>query len=150
VHGDFASIDADGFWFVHGRSDDTIKVSGKRTGPAEIEAIVHATGRIAEAAAVGVPDEIKGQAVVCACVPAAGEQPGAALAEAVAQAVVRGMGSSFRPKRIVFVSDLPKTRNMKVMRRLVRAACLGQPPGDLTALVNPEVVEELKARFAEA
>ena len=150
VHGDFASIDADGFWFVHGRSDDTIKVSGKRTGPAEIEAIVHAMGRIAEAAAVGVPDEIKGQAVVCACVPAAGEQPGPALADAVSQAVVQGMGSSFRPKRVVFVSDLPKTRNMKVMRRLVRAAYLGQPPGDLTALVNPEVVEELKARFAEA
>ncbi|MBM3492272.1 MAG: AMP-binding protein [Alphaproteobacteria bacterium] len=149
VHGDFASIDADGFWFVHGRSDDTIKVSGKRTGPAEIEAIVHAMGRIAEAAAVGVPDEIKGQAVVCACVAGSGEQPGAALAEAVAKAVVQGMGSSFRPKRIVFVSDLPKTRNMKVMRRLVRSAYLGQPPGDLTALVNPEVVEELKARFAE-
>jgi len=148
VHGDFASVDADGFWYVHGRSDDTLKISGKRTGPAEIEAILHATGRVAEAAVVGVPDPVKGQAVICACVPAKGENAGPELAEALSKAVVEGHGSSFRPKEVVFVSDLPKTRTMKVMRRLVRSSYLGQPTGDTSSLVNPEVVEELKARFA--
>jgi len=145
VHGDFASIDADGFWFVHGRSDDTLKIAGKRVGPAEIESILLATGRVAEAAVIGVPDEVKGQAVVCVCV--AGDA-GDALAAELAEAVVRELGAPFRPRRVVFVADLPKTRNMKIMRRVVRSACTGQPPGDLSSLVNPESVAELQRVFA--
>lgn len=148
VHGDWASRDADGCWHIHGRSDDTIKIAGKRTGPAEIESLLLATKRITDAAAVAVPDPTKGSAVVCAAVAAPGETAGAALADALAAAVVAGLGPPFRPQRIVFVSDLPKTRNMKTMRRVVRAAITGEPPGDLTTLVNPEAVDELRRAVA--
>jgi acetyl-CoA synthetase len=143
VHGDWASRDADGCWRIHGRSDDTIKIAGKRTGPAEIEALLLGTRRVTDAAAVAIPDPTKGSAVACAVVAAPGETAGAALADALAAAVVDGLGAPFRPSRIVFVPDLPKTRNMKTMRRFVRAAFTGAPPGDLTALVNPEAVDEL-------
>ena len=129
---------------IHGRSDDTIKISGKRTGPAEIEAILIATHRVIEAAAVGVPDAVKGSAVVCAVVPAAGEEPNDALAAALAAAVATEFGSSFRPQRVIFVSDLPKTRNMKVMRRVIRSVLTHEATGDLSSLVNPEAVEELQ------
>lgn len=148
VHGDFARRDADGLYYVLGRSDDTIKISGKRTGPSEIETLLMGTGRISEAAVIGVPDPLSGSAIVCACVPMPGEQAGEALEQALAQAVVRGMGASYRPRRVLLLSDLPKTRNMKVMRRVVRAVWQGTDPGDLSSLVNPEAVEELKARLA--
>jgi acetyl-CoA synthetase len=141
VHGDFASIDADGFWYVHGRSDDTIKVAGKRIGPAEIESILLATGLVAEAAAIGVHDRIKGQALVCVCVA---KQRDEALADRLTQAVVQEFGTPFRPREIVFVGDLPKTRNMKVMRRVVRAILCDQPPGELSSLVNPESIDDLR------
>ena len=144
VHGDWASRDSDGSWFIHGRSDDTIKISGKRTGPAEIEALLLATHRIADAAAVAVPDPVKGSAVVCAVVAAANEMPGPALAAALSEAVVTGLGGSFRPKRVLFVRDLPRTRNMKTMRRVIRAVLLDESPGDLSTLVNPEAVDELR------
>ena len=144
VHGDFASRDADGAWYIHGRSDDTIKISGKRTGPAEIEAILIATHRVIEAAAVGVPDPVKGSAVICVVVPATGEAPDEALAAALALAVATEFGSSFRPQRVIFVSDLPKTRNMKVLRRVIRSVLTHEAAGDLSALVNPEAVEELQ------
>lgn len=144
VHGDWASRDEDGSWYIRGRSDDTIKIAGKRTGPAEIEALLLATHRASDAAAVGVPDPIKGSSVVCAIVPAAGEKPGADLARALSDAVVAGLGGAFRPQRFVFVGDLPRTRNMKTMRRVIRAVLVDEPPGDLSALVNPEAVEELR------
>lgn len=144
VHGDWASRDADGAWFIHGRSDDTIKIAGKRTGPAEIEALLLATRRVSDAAAVAVPDLVKGSAVVCAVVAAAGETPGLELAAALCDAVADGLGGSFRPRRVLFVSDLPRTRNMKTMRRVIRAVLLEEAPGDLSALVNPETVDELR------
>jgi acetyl-CoA synthetase len=149
VHGDWASRDLDGLWYIHGRSDDTIKISGKRAGPAEIEDLLLATRAVTEAAAVGVPDAIKGAALVCAVVPAASERTGAALAARLADAVAAGLGGSFRPLRVLFVSDLPKTRNMKVMRRLVRAVLTGEPPGDQSSLVNPEAIEELRIAARE-
>ncbi len=145
VHGDWASRDAQGLWYVHGRSDDTINVAGKRTGPAEIESLLLNTGRIAEAAVIGVPDEIKGSAIVCVVVAVAGEEASDELRGALSSAVVAGLGNPFRPRQIVFVGDLPKTRNMKIMRRVVRAVYTGQDPGDLASLVNPEAVEGLKA-----
>jgi acetyl-CoA synthetase len=144
IHGDFASIDERGMWYIHGRSDDTIKISGKRTGPAEVEAALLATGKIAEAAAVGLPDPIKGSAVVCVCVPARKATPGPELAAELREAVVAALGASFRPKDILFVSDLPKTRTMKIMRRLVRSVLLGEATGDVSGLVNPEALVELK------
>jgi acetyl-CoA synthetase len=148
VHGDFASIDEDGMWFIHGRSDDTIKISGKRTGPAEVEAALLATGRIAEAVAIGLPDALKGSAVVCVCVAARNVTPDETLIAELKKSVAVALGSSFRPKQILFVADLPKTRNGKMMRRLVRSVLQGEALGDLSGLLNPESLDELRQRAA--
>ena len=145
-HGDFAMRDGDGYYYVLGRSDDTLKIAGKRTGPSEIEALLLASGRIKEAAAIGVPDPIKGTAIVCVCVRRGELVPEGEDADELAAAVMRGLGTPFRPKHIVFTTDLPKTRNMKIMRRVIRAAYLGEDLGDLSSLVNPESVEALVAR----
>jgi acetyl-CoA synthetase len=145
VHGDFASRDKDGQWYLHGRSDDTLKISGKRVGPSEIENILMNTGRFRECAAVGTPDERKGTAVVLACVPMPGIKPSQELAREVTDAIADSLGRSFKPDRVLFVSDLPKTRNMKIMRRAVRAAITGQPTGDTSALTNPEAIDEIRA-----
>lgn len=155
VHGDFAMRDKDGHWYILGRSDDTLKVAGKRVGPAEVESLLVADARVTEAAVVGVPDEIKGTAMVAFCVlrdagipdgSAAGEPPGLQSVEAALKSLIaEQMGKPLTPKRIFFVSGLPKTRNAKVMRRVVRSAYLGEDPGDLSALENPSVVEEIAA-----
>ncbi len=142
--GDWAVRDGDGCWYVTGRSDDTLNISGKRTGPSEIEGLVMATGKVSEVAAIGVPDPITGTQVMCVCVPAPGEVAGEALSEAIRAAVAGGLGKSFRPKRLLYVADLPKTRTLKIMRRVVRALIMGEHPGDLSSLVNPEAVEELR------
>lgn len=144
VHGDFASRDADGMWYVHGRSDDTLKIAGKRTGPSEIEALLMATGLLVDAVAVGTPDPVKGTAVVCVCVPRPGIDQDAAV-KTLSAAVVAGLGGAFRPAEVALVADLPRTRNMKVMRRVIRAAWLGEDPGDLSTLVNPESVQAVRA-----
>ncbi|MBP0465412.1 AMP-binding protein [Roseomonas sp. PWR1] len=143
VQGDLASRDADGFWFLHGRSDDTMKVAGKRIGPTEIEEVLLASGTVTEAAAVGVPDPVTGSAVVCVAVAAPGQPGDDAQGSRLADAVAAALGKSFRPSRVLFVADLPKTRSMKVMRRLVRATLTGQAAGDLSSLVNPEAVRDL-------
>ena len=148
VHGDFAMRDEDGLFYILGRSDDTIKVSGKRTGPSEIETLLTGTGKVSEAAVIGVPDEIKGSAIVCVCVPMPGVAADAALQAELSQAVIHGMGASYRPRQVLLVSDLPKTRNMKIMRRVVRAVYKGDSPGDLSSLVNPETVAELQGKLA--
>ncbi len=105
------------------------------------------TGLISEAAAIGVPDELKGSAIVCVCVAMPGVAADAALVQRLSLAVEHGMGSSYRPKAVLLVDDLPKTRNMKVMRRVVRAVWQGSDPGDLSALVNPEAVVALQGRI---
>ena len=144
VHGDFAAIDEDGLWYILGRSDDTIKVAGKRVGPAEIESVLVSHPAVAEAAAIGVPDEIKGQAVVAFVVLQPGFEASEALRAELEVLVAREMGKPLAPKAVRFVRDIPKTRNAKVMRRVIRAAYLGEPPGDLSALVNPEAIEEIR------
>ncbi|MGP1676481.1 MAG: AMP-binding protein [Burkholderiales bacterium] len=149
-HGDFASRDAQGHWFIYGRSDDTMKIAGKRTGPAEIESLLLASGKLGEAAAVAVPDPITGSALVIVCTLRPGVQASTELKTELAQLVAHGLGAPFRPKQVLFVSDLPKTRNMKIMRRVIRAACLGNDAGDLSSLVNPEAVNELRALAAAA
>jgi acetyl-CoA synthetase len=149
VHGDFVRRDPDGLYYILGRSDDTIKVSGKRTGPTEIENLLTATGTVSEVAAIGVPDPVKGSTIVCVCVPMPGVEAGAALAQRLSQAVVDGMGASYRPAAVVFVDELPRTRNLKVMRRVVRAVYVGGDPGDLSALVNPHTVENLRRHFRD-
>ena len=143
-HGDFAMRDADGFYYVLGRSDDTLKIAGKRTGPSEIEGLVLATDLVAEVAAIGVPDPIKGTAIVCACVLRDGYGPVENIADELTSAIIAGLGTAFRPKDIVFCPDLPKTRNMKIMRRVVRSVYLGEDPGDLSSLLNPEAIDGLR------
>ncbi|SFI38541.1 acetyl-CoA synthetase [Paenibacillus sp. UNC496MF] len=147
VHGDWARLDADGYWTITGRSDDTLNVAGKRLGPAEMESALVAHPRVAEAAVVGVPDEAKGEAAVCFVV-AAGAAPDPAeapqLAAALAAWVADRLGKAFKPKAVHLVGALPRTRNAKVMRRVVRAAYLGQDPGDLSALENPEAADEIR------
>nr|HID12303.1 AMP-dependent synthetase [Anaerolineae bacterium] len=144
VHGDWALVDEDGLWYILGRSDDTIKVASKRLGPAEVESVLVSHPAVAEAAAIGVPHPVKGQAVVCFCVLQPGHAPGDPLAEALKGVVAQALGRPLQPQDVRFVSDLPKTRNAKVMRRVIRAAYLGEDPGDLSALVNPEIVEEIR------
>jgi acetyl-CoA synthetase len=126
-----------------------MKIAGKRTGPVEVEALLMATGQLAEAAAVAVPDPIKGSAlvIVCACKP--GVSGSVALRGQLEHTLVQGLGPPFRPSRVFFVSDLPRTRNMKIMRRVIRAVCAGEAPGDLSALLNPQAVAELRARISE-
>lgn len=102
------------------------------------------THRVSGAAAVAVPDPVKGSAVVCAVVAGPDETPGPELAVALSNAVVTGLGGSFRAEQLLFVCDLPRTRNLKTMRRVIRAVLLAEEPGDLSALVNPEAVEELR------
>jgi acetyl-CoA synthetase len=143
VHGDFAAIDEDGLWYILGRSDDTIKVAGKRVGPAEVENVLVAHPAVVEAAAIGVPHEIKGQAVVGFAVLQPGYEPDEALRKELEALVARELGKPLAPQAVLFVGDIPKTRNAKVMRRVIRAAYLGEPPGDLSALVNPEAVDEI-------
>jgi acetyl-CoA synthetase len=143
VHGDFAAVDSDGLWYILGRSDDTIKIAGKRLGPAEVESVLVAHPAVVEAAAIGVPHEVKGSELVVFCVLKAGVEPSEALRAELKQAIVAAMGKPLAPKVLRFVSDLPKTRNAKVMRRMVRSAYLGLPAGDTSSLVNPEAVEEI-------
>jgi acetyl-CoA synthetase len=143
VHGDWAAVDDDGLWYILGRSDDTIKVAGKRLGPAEVESILVAHPQVSEAAAVGVPDPIKGEALVCFCVLRKGTNGDGELASALKNKVATELGKALAPKEILFVSDIPKTRNAKVMRRIVRAAYIGEKLGDTSALENPKSLEEI-------
>jgi acetyl-CoA synthetase len=142
VHGDWASVDEDGFWFLHGRSDDTLNIAGKRIGPAELESAAVEHPAVREAAAVGVPHEVKGEVAWIFCCLL----PGAEASEAeVAETVAGELGRAFKPDRIVFVEALPKTRSAKIVRRAVRAAALGTDPGDLSSLENPEALEAIAA-----
>jgi acetyl-CoA synthetase len=140
THGDWASIDKDGYWFLHGRSDDTLNIAGKRIGPAELESAAVGHPAVVEAAAIGIPHEVKGEVAWLYCVLAPGAE---ASAEEIAAAVAHELGKAFAPDRVIFVSGLPKTRSAKVVRRAVRARALGQDPGDLSTLENPEALEEI-------
>lgn len=144
LHGDWAAVDSDGLWYILGRSDDTIKVAGKRLGPAEVETILVGHPAVAEAACIGVPDPLKGQDVVCFCVLRRGHTPSDQLKEELRARVITALGKPLKPREILFVADVPKTRNAKVMRRVVRAAYLGEPAGDLSSLENPAAVEEIR------
>jgi len=144
VHGDFAEIDADGFWYIRGRSDDTLKVSGKRIGPAELESAAVDYGTVREAAAIGVPHPIKGDVAIVFAVLKPNQDASDAAAETLRRFIGDQLGAALRPDRVVFVSDLPKTRNAKIMRRVIRSAWLGLPAGDTSALENPAAVEVIR------
>jgi len=140
THGDWASIDGDGYWYLHGRSDDTLNIAGKRIGPAELESAAIGSGIVAEAAAVGIPHEVKGEVAWIFCVAMPGEQPDGAR---VASAVTDALGKAFKPDRILWVAALPKTRSAKIVRRAIQARALGKDPGDVSSLENPESLEEI-------
>jgi acetyl-CoA synthetase len=146
VHGDWAAIDDDGLWYILGRSDDTIKIAGKRLGPAEVESVLVEHPAVLEAAAIGVPDEMKGQALVCFCVLRGGHAASPELEQALMALVATRLGKPLKPAAVRFVRDLPKTRNAKVMRRVIRAAYLGDAPGDLSSLENPQAVDDIAAQ----
>jgi len=143
VHGDWAAIDDDGLWYILGRSDDTIKIAGKRLGPAEVESVLVEHPAVLEAAAIGVPDPTKGQGLVCFCVLRPGHTARGELADELRTMVAARLGKPLRPEAIEFVRELPKTRNAKVMRRVIRSAYLHEDPGDLSALENPQAVDEI-------
>jgi len=144
VHGDWAIVDDDGHWYIRGRSDDTLKVAGKRVGPAEVEAAATAHPSVVEAAAIGVPHAIKGEAIVVVCTLRRGETDDEALRGAISRRVVEDLGKTLKPEAIAIVPALPKTRSGKIMRRVVRAAWLGLDPGDLSALDDPTTIEAIR------
>ena len=148
THGDWASVDEDGYWFLHGRSDDTLNIAGKRIGPAELESAAVAHGAVAEAAAIGVPHDVKGEVAWIFCVLKPGNEATPARALEISTTVTDELGKAFKPERVVFVSALPKTRSAKIVRRAVRARVLGKEPGDLSSLENPEALDEIAQAVA--
>jgi acetyl-CoA synthetase len=144
VHGDWARVDADGQWFLHGRSDDTLSVAGKRVGPAEVESVLVGHDDVVEAAVVGVPDDVKGESIWCFVVIAPNVDGTEALRGNLSDLVADELGKAFRPGAVRFVGELPRTRNAKVLRRAVRAVATGRDPGDLSNLENPSSLEEIK------
>jgi acetyl-CoA synthetase len=148
THGDWASVDADGYWFLHGRSDDTLNIAGKRIGPAELESAAVSHPGVAEAAAIGVPHAVKGEVAWIFCVPTPNAAVGEELSHDVGDVVAAELGKAFRPERVVFVRELPKTRSAKIVRRAVRARALGTDPGDLSSLENPAALDEIARSVA--
>lgn len=144
VHGDFAYVDQDGFWYILGRSDDTIKVAGKRLGPAEVESALVGHPDVVEAAAVGVPDAIKGEALVCFVVLNGEARDLVNMPEILKARVAETLGRPLAPAQVYLVDELPKTRNGKVVRRAIRASYLGLDPGDISSLENPSALAAMR------
>jgi acetyl-CoA synthetase len=142
-HGDWASVDEGGSWFLHGRSDDTMNVAGKRLGPAEVESVLTLHPSVVESAVVGIPDEVKGEAIWCFAVPRPDAPPG--LEDELSALVVKHLGKAFRPSRVVLVPELPRTRSAKILRRAIRATVAGTETGDLSSLENPASLDSIRA-----
>ncbi|MBI4223685.1 MAG: acetate--CoA ligase [Deltaproteobacteria bacterium] len=143
-HGDWALKDKDGFWFLQGRADDTIKIAGKRVGPAEVESALNAHPAVAESAAIGIPHEIKGEALVCFVVLKDLQQVPDTCCEELKAAVVKTLGKTMAPEKIEFVPALPKTRSAKIVRSAIRKKYLGEEIGNLASIENPEALEAIK------
>jgi acetyl-CoA synthetase len=141
THGDWALHDPDGYWYIVGRSDDTLKVAGKRVGPAEVESAATAHPAVREAAAIGVPHEVKGETISVFVVLRPEYEPNDALRTEIRAEVGRHLGKALLPEEVRFCTDLPRTRNAKIMRRVIRARYLGNDLGDLSSLENPAAVD---------
>lgn len=141
VHGDLAMRTEDGHYFLLGRSDDTIKVAGKRVGPGEVEEVLVEIEGVVEAAAIGVADPAKGQTIVVflTCDRAIDD-----IGKLVTARIQDRLGRPFAPSGVYVVPQLPKTRSSKIMRRVIRSAFSGDPPGDLSSLVNPEAITDIE------
>lgn len=140
VQGDWAEKDERGYYFLFGRSDDVIKTSGKRLGPNEVENVVMEAPGVIESAVVGIPDPVKGEAVA---VFYTGEDTDQARI-GIRKAIEDGLGRSFSPKFIIWLPQLPKTRNGKIMRRVVRKAFLSEDPGDLSNIEDTAIIDYIR------
>lgn len=147
-HGDWASIDSDGYWYLHGRSDDTLNIAGKRIGPAEFESAAVDHPAVIECAAVGIPDEMKGTAVWCFCILRPEIEPTDSLRGEIKKTISSELGKAFMPAEVRFVEELPKTRSAKILRRAIRAKVLGEDLGDLSSLENPSALEAVEKSLA--
>ena len=147
--GDGARLDEDGFYWLLGRVDDVLNVAGHRLGTMEVESALVDHPLVAEAAVVGKPHEIKGQAVAAFVTVKEGVQATPALADQLKEHVVHKIGAIARPDQILFAADLPKTRSGKIMRRLLRDIAEGKALGDTTTLADPAVVAKLKSEYEE-
>jgi acetyl-CoA synthetase len=147
--GDGARLDDDGFYWLLGRVDDVLNVAGHRLGTMEVESALVDHPRVAEAAVVGKPHEIKGQAVAAFVTLKEGQTPSDALAAELKEHVVKKIGAIARPDQILFAADLPKTRSGKIMRRLLRDIAEGKALGDTTTLADPSVVARLKTEYED-
>ena len=143
LHGDLAIRLREGGFMLRGRSDDTIKVAGKRLGPAEVEEVILELPGVNEAAAIGVDDPVKGQKLVVFVVPADPAADAALATEISAHVDVR-LGRPFRPSNVHIVAMLPKTKSSKVMRRVIRSLYSGLPAGDLSSVDNEAALDEIK------
>jgi len=142
--GDIARKDEDGYFWIQGRADDVLKISGHRIGNSEVESALVSHEKVAEAAVIGKPHEIKGESIVAYVVLKEDVAPSDELRIELIEHVAKEIGKIARPDEVWFVNDVPKTRSGKIMRRVVRAVALGSPPGDISTLTNPEAVEGIK------
>jgi acetyl-CoA synthetase len=143
-HGDWASIDTDGCWFLHGRADESLNVAGRKVGPAEVEEALITNPAVSEAAAVGVPDEITGEALAVFCVLKPGSDEGVGVPEALSRHLVECLGPTFKPVSVRTVTELPKTQSGKIVRRAIRQVFLGQAAGDLSTVENPACLDQFR------
>jgi acetyl-CoA synthetase len=143
-HGDWAQKDEDGFWFLHGRADDALNVAGRKVGPAEVEGALIEHEAVNQAAAVGVPDDTTGTAVVTYVVLEAGYEESEALREALREQVGEELGKPFRPREVLFVEEFPKTQSGKIIRRAIQATYTGEDLGDMSSIENPGALEDLE------
>jgi acetyl-CoA synthetase len=142
-HGDWASVDEDGCWFLHGRADESMNVAGRKVGPAEVEEALMEHPLVSEAVVIGVPDEVKGEAIVAFVVLRAGVDPEGPLLEEVSARVATLLGPTLRPRSVHALKELPKTQSGKIVRRLIRQKYLGQSLGDLSTVENPAALEPI-------
>lgn len=145
-HGDWAKVDEDGFWFLFGRSDDTIKVAGKRIGPGEVESILVQHSAVAEAAVIGVPHEIKGESLVCFVVLMPEIKGTEDLHKALLDSVAHKLGAPLRPEALFFIPALPKTRSGKIVRGTIKKKYIGEPVGDLSSVDNPDALASIPVK----
>ncbi len=141
-HGDYVLVDNDGLWYMRGRVDDVINISGHRLSTAEIEQSVISNPKISDAASISIPDEITGEAIVVFVVPET-EFKNEKLENEISDYISKKIGKVAKPKNVLVLSDLPKTRTGKIMRRLLKSKLLGKPLGDLSSLENPIVLDEI-------
>ncbi|MFB6164920.1 MAG: AMP-binding protein [Haloarculaceae archaeon] len=143
-HGDWAQVDADGFWFLHGRADDALNVAGRKVGPGEVEGAAIDHDAVNQAAAVGVPDDTTGTAVVLYVIVDTGVEETDALREEIRDVVGEELGKPFRPREVLFVDEFPKTQSGKIIRRAVEATYTGEDLGDMSSIENPGALEDLE------